>query len=181
MSTIHLEHLQPVPYMLVTSNLSMRSNLRLGFFGLPSLLFSRCLRSRRRLSCRSFSSSGLSTLPGRSATEDSEFRRGPPFFGDVSTGSAKMSSSAVGRPLLEATPIPPLFPGLWPRLGSSGADGRRPGGGRGRMFSLRLATDEYGGGFFSSVSVRLGGGRMLLLPEGLSPRVRLSYMSKLAR
>jgi hypothetical protein len=170
-----------VPYMLVTSNLSMRSNFRFGLFGLPSLLFSRCLLSRRRLSCRSFSSSGVSTLPLRSITDDSEFRRAPLFFGDDSTGSANISSSAAGRDLLEPVPAPPLLAVLWPLFASCDPEGRRSEGGRGRTFSLlypALATAVYGGSSRSSVLDRPGPGRVPSLTGGLSLRVRLSYVTK---
>ena len=106
-------HLRPVPYILVTSNLSIISSFRSGFLDFGSLLSrSRCLRSRSRrfLSWRFFSSSGSRGL--RSATEVSEFRRilrpsGSLRDEDDSAGSAKMSSSPVGRGLPDVEDVDP--------------------------------------------------------------------------
>jgi hypothetical protein len=176
-------YLHPVPYILVTSNLSMTSNFRSGFrdFGsLPSR--SRCLRSRsrRRLSCRFFSSSGSSGL--RSTIEDSEFRRirRPSGFRDEddSAGSANISSSPDGRDLLEDDPVAAFRA----RIASScDREGRWPGGPRGGTFSPRV-TAVYGGGILSPVFDRGGGGRMpLLLGGGLSLRVRLSCSATVSK
>jgi hypothetical protein len=150
------------------------SNLRSGFLDfeeLPSR--SRCLRSRRLRSCLFFSSSGSRGL--RSATEDSEFRRtrrASDFLGD-SEGSAKISSSPVGRDRL-----PDDAAALRARIASScDLVGLCPGGARGGTFSPR-GIAEYGGGSLSPVLDRGGGGRMPLLGAGLSFSVRLSCMAK---
>jgi len=177
---LEYRYLHPVPYILVTSNLSIISNFRSGFLDFGSLLSrSRCLRSRSRrfLSWRFFSSSGSSGL--RSTTEVSELRRirrpsGTLRDEDDSAGSAKMSSSPLGRGLPDDDDVDPPA-ALRARIASScERDGRWPGGPRGGTFSPR-ATEVYGGGIVSPVFDRGGGGRMLpLLVDGLSSRVRLS-------
>ncbi len=154
--------------MLVTSSLSMISNFRSGFFDFGSFA-SRSLcrrsRSRCRLSRRLFSSSRST---GLSANEDSEFLRAGRLLSDfrgeaLSLGSAKISSSSVGRDLVVEDPVPALrariasscdLEGRWP-------DG--PLGGRGGTFSPRVAA------------VYDGGGRELdAFGAGLSSKVRLS-------
>jgi hypothetical protein len=151
----------------------MISNFRSGFFDFPSLLLSRCLRSRRLLSCRLFSSSGSSALP--LLTDDSEFRRTrrSDFFGE-SDGSAKISSSPVGR--LVGPDGPPVATRRARIASSCDREGRWLGGPRGGTFSPRLeVTDVYGGGGLSPVLDLGGGGRIPLLPDGLSLRVSWSY------
>ena len=142
-------NLHPVPYILVTSNLSIISNFRSGFldFGFFASRSRRSLRSRRLLSSLLRSSSASRGFPFRDITEESEFLRilrGSCFFGD-STGSAKTSNSPAGRGLLEDDPAAILRA----RMASScDRDGRCPGGPRGGTFSGR-AADEYGGSVLS--------------------------------
>jgi len=76
--------------MLVTSSLSMTSNLRLGPLGFPSFLDSLCRRSRRR------SSLGSRSLLLLSCTEVSELRLGRRSRSRDLSESAKMLGSLGG-------------------------------------------------------------------------------------
>jgi len=124
-----------VPYILVTSSLSMISSLRLDCLGrLCSLL---------RRSCRRFSSSGSSSLLGLSRTDVSELRLGRRsrcLF--TSGGSAKISSWPGGPRGFKPSRL----------RSSSDGFGRCPGGGilpngLGAIFSARRPVPfMYGGG-----------------------------------
>ena len=97
--------------MLVTSNLSITSNLRLGALGFQSFLESLCRRSRRLLS--SFGSRNLVVF---SRIEVSELLLGR----RSRDGSAKMLNSPCG---------PLGFPAGWCRCASDcGGSTRDPGG-----------------------------------------------------